>query len=45
MNFSQLENLLYDTLFIIAGDETFNEVFRDFTSMAHNAPEKLNRNK
>ena len=27
------------------GDETFNEVFRDFTNMANNAPEKLTRNK
>ena len=27
------------------GDETFNEVFRDFTRMANNSPEKLNRNK
>ncbi|ELU18512.1 hypothetical protein CAPTEDRAFT_168178 [Capitella teleta] len=28
-----------------SGDETFNEVFRDFTNMANNAPEKLQRNK
>ncbi|XP_052284060.1 arf-GAP with coiled-coil, ANK repeat and PH domain-containing protein 2-like isoform X3 [Dreissena polymorpha] len=27
------------------GDETFNDVFRDFTNMASNNPEKLKRNK
>ncbi|KAK2163582.1 hypothetical protein LSH36_77g06039 [Paralvinella palmiformis] len=27
------------------GDETFNEVFKDFTEMANNAPERLNRYK
>lgn len=27
------------------GDETFTEVFRDFTNMANNTPEKLNRKK
>ena len=31
--------------YCVAGDETFNEVFRDFTNMAYNSPEKLNRNK
>ncbi|KAL5013373.1 hypothetical protein ScPMuIL_007643 [Solemya velum] len=28
----------------IPGDETFNDVFRDFTNMASNNPEKLKRN-
>lgn len=31
--------------FTIQGDETVNEVFRDFTNMANSAPERLNRNK
>ena len=30
---------------VFTGDETFTEVFRDFTQMANNNPEKLHRNK
>ena len=29
--------------FYFSGDETFNDVFRDFTNMASNNPEKLKR--
>jgi len=32
-------------LALFPGDETFNDVFRDFTNMASNNPEKLKRNK
>lgn len=33
-------------MFIISilGDDTFQDVFRDFTNMASNNPEKLKRN-
>ncbi|KAK2179024.1 hypothetical protein NP493_518g01000 [Ridgeia piscesae] len=47
LRLSKLNQEMKETegMYGIQGDETFNEVFRDFTSMAHNAPEKLNRNK
>ena len=45
----QITDKLFDRvlslLFVLFTDETFNEVFRDFTHMANNAPEKLNRNR
>lgn len=32
-----------DFLFFLSGDETFNDVFKDFSHMASENPEKLKR--
>ena len=34
---------LHCGLYFTTGDDTFNDVFRDFTNMATNNPEKLKR--